>query len=266
MREPDARDAARVLALALLAMGAALLLTAAGLPQFVTGILQQAAFFGAPLLYARSAGQNPFAFCGFRPLTLRQTGLVLMASLGSLWLLYGIARVETELIRVAGYEKVAKAEEKQIAEGIEKAGKENALGALGLLVLIPPLCEETFFRGILFRGLASRFGIAIALAATSVLFAAAHGTLVQRGMMLPLGCYFAVLVFLTGSLWSSILAHAVNNLAVLATTWYFGLTVQEFDVPWWMYAASALVFGLAIAGLAVERQQRLTGGTGAATR
>jgi membrane protease YdiL (CAAX protease family) len=266
MREPDARDAARVLALALLAMGAALLLTAAGLPQFVTGILQQAAFFGAPLLYARRAGQNPFAFCGFRPLTFRQTGLVLMASLGSLWLLYGIARVETEGIRVAGYERRAKAEEEQIAQGIEQARKESALGALVLLVLIPPFCEETFFRGILFRGLASRFGLGVALAATTILFAAAHGRIIQIGMMLPVGSYFAILVFLTGSLWSSVIAHAINNLAVLTTAWYFGLKVQEFDVPWWMYAASALVFGLAIAGLAVERQQRLTGGTGPATR
>ena len=48
MREPDARDAAMVLALVLLAMVAAMFLASVGLPPYVTGMIQQAAFFGAP--------------------------------------------------------------------------------------------------------------------------------------------------------------------------------------------------------------------------
>lgn len=256
MREPDVRDAARVLAIVLLVLSAGMLLVLVGLPPDLTGIVQQVAFFGTPLLYARKTGLSPFLASGFRPLSLRSTALVVMAFLGSLWLLYGLARVETEIIRVAGFEKRAKQEEKQIAKGIQKAGEESKLGALSLFVLIPPLCEETFFRGILFRGLRSRFGLGAALAATSILFAAAHGTLVQKGMMVPLGCYFAVLVHLSGSLWAGILAHALNNLAVLVTTWIWGEAVQTFDVPWWMYGSSALVFGLAMAGLAMERRQR----------
>lgn len=263
MREPDARDAARVLALVLLALVAGMLLVRVGLPQYLTVVIQQVAFFGAPLLYARKAGLHPFLANGFRPLNLRQAALVTVAALGSLWLLYGLARIETELIRVAGFEKRAQEEEHQIAKGIQKAKEESTLGALALLVLIPPLCEETFFRGLFFRGLRSRFGLGAALAATSILFAAAHGTLVQRGMMLPLGCYFAVLVHLTGSLWAGILAHALNNLAVLVTTWLWGEGVQNFDVPWWMYASSALVFGLAMAGLAMDRRQRLAAGSDA---
>ncbi|MBV8881299.1 MAG: CPBP family intramembrane metalloprotease [Planctomycetaceae bacterium] len=254
MRQPDARDAAWVLACALLAMTGSMLLLRAGLPPFLAGIVQQAAFFGTPLLYARRAGLDPFASNGFLPLRLRQAALVLLASLGSLWLMYGLSKVQTEAFRVAGYEKRAQAEEEKISRDIESARNEGVMPALSLLVLIPPLCEETFFRGLLFRGLASRFGLGIALAGTSILFSAAHATLVQKGMMVVLGAYFGVLVYLTGSLWASILAHAVNNFAVLTMTWIFGNKLPDVPVPWWMAVLSALVFGLAMTGLALERR------------
>ncbi len=255
MREPDARDAARVLALALLAMGAAMLLTTLGVPSFFAGILQQGAFFALPLLYARRVGLRPFVSSGYVGISARQAALVLVASLGSLWLLYGLTQIQTEVIRAAGYEKQAQEEERQISRGIESARNQGALPALSLLVLIPPLCEETFFRGILFRGLASRFGLAIALGGTSLLFSAAHGTLVQKGLMVVLGCYFGVLVHLTGSLWASILAHAVNNLAVLTLTWIYGTELPEFRAPWWLYGFSALVFVLGLSALALERKR-----------
>jgi len=255
MREPDARDAARVLALALLAMGAAWLLVLLGLPPFFVGVLQQGAFFGLPLLYARKAGLRPFVASGYVRLSPRQAALVLVASLGSLWLLYGLTRIQTEVIRIAGYEKQAQEEERQISRGIESARNQGALPALSLLVLLPPLAEETFFRGILFRGLASRFGLAIALGGTSLLFSAAHGTLVQKGLMVFLGCYFGVLVHLTGSLWAGILAHAVNNLAVLSMTWIYGTELPEFSAPWWLYGCSGLVFVLGLAALALERNR-----------
>jgi len=253
MREPDAGDAARVLGLALLAMLGAMLLIAAGTPPAVAGLLQQAAFLGTPLLYARWAGLKPFASNGFVPLGGRQVAFVLLASVASLWLVYGLSRVQTEAIRAAGYEKRAQAEEAKIAEGIRKARDEGALPALSLLVLIPPLCEETFFRGILFRGLVARFGVYIALAGTSILFSAAHGTLVQRGLMVVLGCYFGVLVHLTGSLWAGVIAHALNNLAVLTMTWIYQDQLPTFEPPWWLYLFSAVLFLLAMAGIAMER-------------
>lgn len=254
MRQPDARDAAWILALALLAMLAVRLLSMAGLPSVLLGAVQQVTFFGAPLLYARRAGLNPLAASGFTRLSGRRIALVLLASLGSLWLMYGLSQVQTGLFRRAGFEQQARAEEEQIRRSLEMAKEQNPGPALVMLAVIPPLCEETFFRGILFRGLLSRFGLGVALAGTSILFSAAHGTLVQKGMTLFLGLHFALLVHLSGSLWAGILAHAFNNLAVVTLTWMYGTALNDLPVPWWMLAFSALVFGLAIAGLALERR------------
>jgi membrane protease YdiL (CAAX protease family) len=253
VRQPDAKDAAWVLVLALLAMLGVRLLLHLGMPQALAGAFQQAAFFGAPLLYARRVGLSPLAASGFVPLGLRRSVLVLLASLGSLWLMYGLSRVETELIRIAGQEKQAEAEQEQLRHQLETARDQSPLPALVMLAVIPPLCEETFFRGIVFRGLSARFGLGIALAGSSILFSAAHGTLVQKGMTIFLGAYFAILVYLSGSLWAGILAHAFNNLAVVTLTWMFGTELKDMPAPWWMLACSALVFGLAMTGLALDR-------------
>ncbi|HVE42205.1 MAG TPA: CPBP family intramembrane glutamic endopeptidase [Planctomycetota bacterium] len=255
MREPDALDSARVLALALLAVAGAWLLFRAGLP-VVAGAFQQAAFLATPLLYARGAGLRPFGANGYVALRLRQGGLVLVASLGTLWLLYGLTHLQTTVIEKAGYKKEAEAEERHIREGIERAQEQGAVPALSLLVLVPPFCEETFFRGILFRGLLNRFGLGVALGVSSVLFAYFPQTIVQTVLMVFLGCYFGMLVYLTGSLWSSILAHAVNNLVVLVLMWRYKGDLPEFRAPWWMYALSAVVFGLAMTGLALDRKSR----------
>jgi membrane protease YdiL (CAAX protease family) len=224
----------------------------------VAGASQQLMFFALPLLYAKAAGLRPLAGSGFVRMGARQVALVLFASLGSFWLLYGLTLVQSEVIRAAGYEETAKKEEAQIRENIVSAQKQGALPALSLLVLIPPLCEETFFRGILFRGLSARFGVGVALGGSSLLFAYFHQTIVQTVLMVFLGCYFGILIHLTGSLWAGVIAHAVNNFAVLTLTWIYGGEFQEFSAPPWMYLFSALVFALAMSLLWIERRPAKT--------
>jgi membrane protease YdiL (CAAX protease family) len=254
MREPDALDAARVLAFAILVAAAASLLMWRGLPAPIAGAIQQIGFFAAPLLYGRVAGLRPFVSSGFVRLPLRRLAFVLLASLGSLWLLNGLVHVQKDVVRSAGYEKQAEEQEQQIQRGIEAAQKQGAAPALALLVLIPPLCEETFFRGILFRGVLARFGSVVAIASTSILFALFHAMDIQKVLMLVLGCYFGFLSYITGSLWASVIAHGVNNLAVLTLTWIYGGNLPDIVGPWWMYVLSALVFGLGIAMLVLDRK------------
>lgn len=253
MREPDARDASRVLALALLAMAAAILLVWLGVPGWAAGVFQQIAFLAAPLGYARVAKLRPFASSGFAPVPLRTLVFVLIATLGTFWLLYGLHHVQMDVIRVAGYEKKAEVEAEQVRRSVVQAQSEGVAPALALLVLIPPLCEETFFRGILFRGILARFGLRVALPLTTILFAVLHPALTQKGLMIFLGCYFGLLVYLTGSLWASILAHAVNNLTVLTMMYVFGGDLPHFVGPWWMYVLSAAVFGLGMTLLVLDR-------------
>lgn len=259
-REPDALDAARVLALVLLAVAAAGGLAAAGAPAPIVMALQQGAFVAAPLLYARWARLPPLASSGFRRMSWRQTGLVLLASVASMWLLKGVVDAQPVLFRVLGLEQVTLIEERALQRNLEQTRSRGWLATFSLLVLLPPFCEEMFFRGIVFRGLAARFRLPLALLATALLFSAAHQTVVQKLLMLGLGIFWGVLVWLTGSLWASILAHALNNLSVLLLTSYFGAALPSMRASPAILLLSAGVFILALRLLHLERGVQGAGG------
>ncbi len=254
MARPDAVDAARVLALGLLAMALAALLAAAGLsPDAATGI-QQAAFFAVPLIYARAAGLRPWADSGFRRIDPLRLAAVVAASLALLWILKGLVDLQEEAFRALGWGERVEAERRRIARGVERVGGYGTAYAAALFVAASPLGEETLFRGILLRGLAARFGAARAVALTAAAFAAAHGKLVQVPPMILLGLYFGTVVWLTGSLWAGIVAHAVNNAAVLVLTFRYGPDLPNLPTPFWMVTAAAGVFALCLAFLAAARR------------
>ena len=84
-----------------------------------------------------------------------------------------------------------------------------------LFALVPGLCEETYFRGLV-QHVLGRGALAIVL--SGAIFAALHIDPIQAIGVLPVGLYLAWLGDRTRSLWVPIAAHAANNtVAVLAT-------------------------------------------------
>jgi membrane protease YdiL (CAAX protease family) len=257
---PDHVDAARAMFFAFLAVGAIWSIAALvkEIPRDAINLLTQAAFFGAPLLYAKAAKLRPFQASGYTRLGLRPIALVLLASLGSMWLLQGLWTVSFDLLRRAGYEQQIREEVKSLDQSIQETKGGGTLFAGLMFVVAAPFCEETLFRGIVLRGLARRFGVLVSLALTTIVFAAMHEKLARVGMMVLLGFYFGTLVWLTGSLWAGILAHAANNFAVLILSGKYGSKVEGMTAPWWMYVLSALVFAGAMTLLALDRREKTT--------
>jgi hypothetical protein len=91
--------------------------------------------------------------------------------------------------------------------------------------IIAPAAEELFFRGALYRWFRRRYNAWIAIAGTSVLFAAAHfdsvGVVASSLVLAPVLAYT---VEKTRSLWAAIALHAINNAAavilVYASEWF----------------------------------------------
>lgn len=84
--------------------------------------------------------------------------------------------------------------------------------AIALLAsLLAPLCEEVAFRGYLQRTLAIRRGPAVAVAGSALLFAVLHLDPVRFPALVMLGGVFGWIAWRSGSTWTSIVAHAVNN-------------------------------------------------------
>ena len=252
MREPDALDGARVLALGLAAHAAASLLSGVVPGELVRGALQ-ASFLALPLLYAKWAGLRPLAasgFTGIRPAAL--VGVV-TASIASLWLLKGLVDLQDEAGRWLGLAEHFRAENQSIQHAIEAAREKGTAVVALLFVVASPVCEEVLFRGVVLRGFAAEFRPFRAILYTALLFASLHMKLVQLPVLVLLGAYFGLVVWLTRSLWAGIVAHAINNLAVLVASGLWGEGVKSMRAPAWMMALSAVLFALAIAQLASGR-------------
>lgn len=76
--------------------------------------------------------------------------------------------------------------------------------------VFPAIAEEIVFRGIMMQSL-RRFGDAFALLISSILFGAVHGNFIQAPNALLAGLVIGYFVLRTGSLWTGILIHFVNN-------------------------------------------------------
>ena len=91
-----------------------------------------------------------------------------------------------------------------------------------------PVVEEIFFRGALAGAFARRFGTGVAIAASAVLFGAAHlsgmgaGNIINAAIITGLGVVLAVARFRTGTLTVSIVAHAVVNTTAVLVFQLFG--------------------------------------------
>ncbi len=102
---------------------------------------------------------------------------------------------------------------------------------LGLMafaaVIAAPLCEEVVFRGYFYPVLKKFGGVRVAVFCSSLVFAAAHGSVTA---LLPLFIFGCVLVFLyekTGSLWAPISAHFCFNGATVIVQFL----VRYYELP-----------------------------------
>jgi sodium transport system permease protein len=90
-------------------------------------------------------------------------------------------------------------------------GKPASLWVVWLVIgVTPALCEEAFFRGLILSGL-RRLGVWPAVIVCGLLFGLAHSSIYRLLPTFFMGVLLTWLVWRTGSIWTGILAHALNN-------------------------------------------------------
>jgi membrane protease YdiL (CAAX protease family) len=88
--------------------------------------------------------------------------------------------------------------------------------ALVMFALLPAVCEEILFRGVLARSLGRRLPLAAAAAISAAVFAAYHLSVVQALPTFTLGFVLALIAIRADSVVPAIVAHAINNAAAIA--------------------------------------------------
>ena len=90
----------------------------------------------------------------------------------------------------------------------------GAISAAILIVLLAPLAEEVFFRGLFFGGLRARLPFFAAALITGAFFGAIHlvgGNWAVAVQLAVLGFALCFLYERTGSLWAPMTVHTINN-------------------------------------------------------
>jgi len=108
-----------------------------------------------------------------------------------------------------------------------------------LVSLVPAVCEELFFRGYVQSRLTALWPPGAAILLTSVVFALVHIDAQHVIAVLPIGMYLGWTAWKSGSVFTSMLLHALNNLAAVLLGRFAGGAV-----PAWSLYASTLVLGL----------------------
>ena len=90
----------------------------------------------------------------------------------------------------------------------------------GLAIVVAPVFEEVFFRGFLYPVLKAKWGMPVALATVSLVFAAIHLHLPSTAPLFLLGLALGLVYERSGSLLASITLHSLFNTANILMLFY----------------------------------------------
>ncbi len=125
-----------------------------------------------------------------------------------------------------------------------------------LMAIIPAIGEELLFRGVLLRQLNNWFNnMHWAIIVSAIIFSAIHMQFYGFVPRMVLGIVFGYLVFWSGSLWTAVIAHFINNFMAVMFYYFYNQgkmskTIDTFgassDTQIWgllsMIAATAIVY------------------------
>jgi membrane protease YdiL (CAAX protease family) len=98
------------------------------------------------------------------------------------------------------------------SEVLDNAGLVVLTGVI--VIAFAPVCEETFFRGFIFPGIARSWGVPLAIGASALVFSIGHvGPALHKTLVpiLVIGAVFAAAYYKSGNILSTMLAHLIFN-------------------------------------------------------
>jgi membrane protease YdiL (CAAX protease family) len=176
--------------------------------------------FGAGIAAALRRLRSPLAFLGLRWPTPLDLGLTLLLLIP--WYL-GIIFVSAASAVLFNGGRVVPSNSRLIF--VQRPG---GIGLLILALLVTavaaPLCEEVFFRGMLFRLLRTRVPLWAAVLLSAAAFGLAHASPAVSAALLPtfmyMGIVLAVVYVRTGWLTNTILLHSLSNAIATVAVYY----------------------------------------------
>jgi sodium transport system permease protein len=105
--------------------------------------------------------------------------------------------------------------ERQTRALTELVDRPSLVAALAMFALVPAVCEEIVFRGILARALGGSLRLIAAAVISAAVFSLYHLSLAQAVPTLTLGALLAVIAIRADSVLPTMVAHALNNVMAI---------------------------------------------------
>jgi membrane protease YdiL (CAAX protease family) len=162
---------------------------------------------------------------------LRHVGLVLLLVL-PLALLGGFLQQSVvEGLHAAAPPDEEAPEVSELMEAFQRLAQSTSLPVvLYILAVTPAVAEEVVFRGVIGRGLLARYGLVGGVVLTSLLFGLTHLNLPQSVGVIPIGVAMHVAYLATGSFWTPVAMHFLNN--ALSAVTLRADKLAEATLPW----------------------------------
>lgn len=203
----------------------------------VTGLwITEALAIALPAVFALCiTGARFGAFLGLRRLSLKQAVIAVVVAVANQPVVSFLTWAAREILPA---DIVADFDTKQ--RMLESVFASNAWPMTITVVIAAPLGEELFFRGFALPALRRSWGIGAAVLVSGALFSLLHMDKVGFLGLMEIGVVLAALRLWSGSLWASVLGHAVNN-GIAGAAFMLGYEDPDLPPPVW-----ALVVGAAL--------------------
>lgn len=203
----------------------------------IVAVLNQMAMIVTPLAYSKIRSTNVFKDMGFKTkIGATQILTLVLISICTILAFSPLANWFIQLIELTGFktENIASLQINKLWEFFV---------ALIVMCILPAICEEILFRGMMARSFADK-GYIFAIFMSGMFFAIMHGNPVQLIHQFFLGCVCAAVYFMSGSIWAAIIVHFTNNFVAVLGNYIGNATNANLEFSWWI-GLIMLIVGLA---------------------
>ena len=205
----------------------------------ITVVINELAFLIAPFLYSKIKSRKVYLGSGLaEKVKAKYLALAAVVGVVTLFAFAPAASMINSGFSALGFSGSA-------APSAKTAGE--LVAYIFISGLLPGFCEEFLFRGHVARGFSAK-GYLFGVLASSALFAVMHGSPVQLVYQFFLGAVCSLLLVFTRSLWTSVIAHVISNLAVLFFD--YGMTSAGVDYVTITGTTAGIMVGVTVAGVA----------------
>lgn len=175
-------------------------------------------------------------------------GALLIIIAGSFFTIDALAHLNTVLLPEAPWVENLKAQEATVKLALDillsNMVPTTLLANALIMVVVPAVGEELFFRGAVQSLLGQKFNHHLAIVSTALFFALGHMQPLSVLPILFMGVVFGYLKHWTGSIWVPIGLHLINNATALGSAYLNDATLLEESTmagSIWSYVGPILV-------------------------